>query len=265
MFQPLHTGRLGLTGQQRNVDVIGNNIANINTTGYKKSRLDFQDNLYTRMFNKVDNGPHMNLQRGTGIRPYQTARILEQGALQSTGRPLDFALEGPGFFIVENPNPMDEEDYLDEFLYTRSGTFYISVEDTENYLVDAFGRYVLDESEMRISIPNPDALQADASGLLFMLNDAGETVEIARLGIADFVNPGGLNAVGEGTFAQTVNSGDILEDIPVAVQQGFVEASNVDLAEEMTRMIRAQRAYQIAARCVSTADQMMQVANAIRS
>jgi flagellar basal-body rod protein FlgG len=264
MFQPLHTGRLGLTGQQRNIDVIGNNIANINTTGYKKARLDFQDNLYTRMFNAVERGPHMNLQRGTGVRPYQTARILEQGVLQSTGRMLDFAIEGPGFFMIENPNPLDE-DGADEILFARGGTFYVSVEGHDNFLMDAYGRYVLDEGGSRIAIPDPNALQCDPSGLLYMTNEAGEAIIIAQLGFVDFVNPGGLAAYGEGVYMQTINSGELLEGFPVLVHQGFVEASNVDLAEEMTRMIRAQRAYQIAARAVTTADQMMQVANAIRS
>jgi flagellar basal-body rod protein FlgG len=264
MFQPLHTGRLGLTGQQRSIDNIGNNIANINTTGFKKTRLDFQDNLYTRMFNKTDMGPHMNLQRGTGVREFQTARIWEQGALQSTGRLLDFALEGRGFFVVENPEPMDE-DGLDQFLFTRNGAFYLSIEEDENFLVDAHGRYVLDTEGARILIPDPSRLQCDPAGVLYMMTDFGETVIIANLALSDFVNPGGLSSAGEGVFVQTVNSGELLQDIIVGVRQGFVEASNVDMAEEMTRLIRAQRAYQIAARCVTTADQMMQVANAIRS
>jgi flagellar basal-body rod protein FlgG len=109
-------------------------------------------------------------------------------------------------------------------------------------------------------------LQVDSHGLLFMSGGDGEPIiEIARLGLADFVNPGGLDAVGEGVFMRTVSSGDFLEDVEFIVRQGFAEASNVDLAEEMTRMIRAQRAYQLAARVVTTADQMMQVANAIRS
>ena len=264
MFQPLQTGRLGLTGQQRNIDTIGNNISNINTTGYKKARLDFQDNLYTRMFNKEDMGPHMNLQRGLGVRTYQTARIWEQGGLQSTGRTLDVALEGKGYFVLENPNPVDE-DGLDEFLFTRNGAFYLSVEDDGDYLVDAHGRYLLDEDGERILIPDPVALQCDRTGLLYMYGGGGETVIIAQLGLCDFVNPGGLVSAGDSAYAQTVNSGDLLENIDVVTHQGFVEESNVDLAEEMTRMIRAQRAYQIAARCVTTADQMMQVANAIRS
>jgi flagellar basal-body rod protein FlgG len=264
MFQPLHTGRLGLTGQQRNVDVIGNNIANINVTGYKKNRQDFQDNLYTRMFNKADMGPHMNLQRGLGMRTYQTARILEQGELHSTGRSLDFALESSGFFMIENPNPTDEYG-LDNILFTRNGTFYLSGEGDEAFLVDAYGRYVLNHDGGRISIPNPNELHADTNGRLFMINELGEDITIDYLGFADFVNPGGLMAAGEGAFMQTINSGDYIEDLAVLVRQGFVEGSNVDFAEEMTRMIRAQRAYQMAARAVSTADQMMQVANAIRS
>jgi flagellar basal-body rod protein FlgG len=265
MFQPLHTGRLGLTGQQRNVDVISNNISNVNTTGYKKARLDFQDNLYTRMYNKEDMGPHMNLQRGTGMRIYQTARIFEQGALQATGRSLDLALEGRGFFVLENPNWTHEDD-LEEFLFTRSGNFYLSAEATgESYLVDAFGRYLLDEEGERIFITDPANLQVDPSGLLFTSDQNGNIFEIARLALADFVNPAGLAAFGDSTYIQTANSGTLLEEISVTIRQGFVEESNVDLAEEMTRMIRAQRAYQLAARCVSTADQMMQVANAIRS
>jgi flagellar basal-body rod protein FlgG len=255
---------LGLTGQQRNIDVIGNNIANINAAGYKKSRQDFQDNLYTRMYNKVDWGPHMNLQRGTGMRASQTARIMEQGELHMTGRLLDFALESPGFFILENPNPTDEY-MLDEHLYTRNGTFYLSAEGTEAFLVDTFGRYVLDQNGDRINIPEPSALKTDTTGLLFMYVEGVGEVEIARLGIVDFVNPGGLAAHGEGAYTQTASSGDMLYDFPVLVRQEFVEGSNVFFAEEMIRMIRAQRAYQIAARAVTTADQMMQVANAIRS
>lgn len=262
MFQPLHTGRLGLTAQQKGLDTIGNNIANLSTLGYKKVRLDFQDNLYTRMFNKTDMSPDMNLQRGTGVREYQTARIQIQGAIVPTGRPLDFALEGKGFFVLQNPEPSDEEG-LDEFLFTRDGAFYLSEEEGENYLIDANGRYVTDIEGERIVIPDPENLQCDDLGNLTM-NENGEVVFIAQLGLVDFVNPGGLAAVGENAFMQTVNSGEQLE-VTAAVRYEATEASNVDLGEEMTRMIRTQRAYQIAARCVTTADQMMQVANAIRS
>ncbi|MDR1669757.1 MAG: flagellar hook-basal body protein [Oscillospiraceae bacterium] len=262
MFQPLHTGRLGLTAQQRGLDTIGNNIANLSTTGYKKVRLDFQDNLYTRMFNKTDMDPDMNLQRGTGVREYQTARIHLQGALVPTGRSLDFALEGHGYFVLQNPNPVDEEE-LDQYFFTRDGAFYLSDEEGENFLVDEFGRYVMDTEGERIIIPDPENLFCDSMGNLTMMEN-GEEIIIAQLGLADFTNRGGLASVGENAFVQTVNSGEMLE-VTAAVHHAATESSNVDLAEEMTRMIRTQRAYQIASRCVTTADQMMQVANAIRS
>ncbi|MDR1692660.1 MAG: flagellar hook-basal body protein [Oscillospiraceae bacterium] len=263
MFQPLHTGRLGLSAQQKGIDTIGNNIANLSTNGYKKVRLDFQDNLYTRMYNKTDMDPDMNLQRGTGTREYQTARIHLQGALITTERPLDFALEGKGFFVLQNPNPVDEEEYLDEYLFTRDGAFYLSEEEEGNFLVDSSGRYLADIDGERIMIPDPLTLQSDAEGNLSAMVD-GEMTFIAQLGLVDFVNPGGLEVVGSNAFMQTVNSGEQLEASAI-IRQGDVEASNVDLAEELTRMIRTQRAYQIAARCVTTADQMLQVANAIRS
>ncbi|MDR0292704.1 MAG: flagellar hook-basal body protein [Oscillospiraceae bacterium] len=263
MFQPLQTGRLGLSGQQRAMDVIGDNIAHLNVTGAKKVRLDFQDTLYTRMFNKVDMGPHMNLQRGTGVRDYQTARDFEQGAMLASERSIDFALEGPGWFVLQNPEPMDE-DGLDEFLYTRDGTFYLSTEDNGTFLVDAFGRYVADDAGDRIRIDDPTALVCDEAGYLYISGAGDEGVPFARLGLADFVNPGGLTALGRGYFIQSANSGELVEATAV-VHQYYTEDSNVDLSVEMTRMIRTQRAYQIAARCVTTADQMMQVANAIRS
>ena len=262
MFQPLHTGGSGLIGQQRSIDTIGNNLSNLSTTGYKKVRLDFQDLLYTRMFNWDDNGPHMNLQRGAGIREYQTARVMTQGAAQVTERTLDFMLEGAGFFAVENPTPMDE-DGLDETLYTRVGSFYISAEEVP-YLIDGQGRYILDADGERIAVTDPANLAADSEGNLFYTSGDGQTTHVARLGLYDFVNPGGLADVGDGYFVQTANSGEISE-AACTVRQGVIEASNVDMSEEMVRLIRSQRAYQLAARCVSTADQMMQIANSIKS
>ena len=124
---------------------------------------------------------------------------------------------------------------------------------------------MLDAEGARILIPDPVGLQCDPGGMLFYTNDAGDFVPVAQFGLADFVNPGGLAAFGDSYFIQTVNSGELLGDVPVVIHQGYTEVSNVDLANEMTRLIRAQRAYQLAARCVTTADQMMQVANAIRS
>jgi len=269
MFQPLHTGAIGLTSQQMNLDVIGNNVANVSTQGYKRTRLDFQDNLYTRMWNFEDNSPPMNLQRGTGVRTYQNVRLFDQGSLEETNRSLDFALQGRGFFVLENPAGETNEDGDDMLLYGRSGVFYLTADsDDPNepwYLVDAQGRYVLDEDGYRIQIPDPDSLSVAPDGTISCLDEYGEITEIARLWVTDFVNPGGLHDLGGGYFTISGNQGEEIEDFTPSIKQFCIERSNVDLSNEMTRMIRAQRAYQMASRCVSVADQMMQTANNIRS
>lgn len=263
MFQPLHTGSLGLIMQQRNIDVIGNNVANVNTDGFKKSRYDFQDTLYTRMFNKVDNSEYMNLQRGTGTREYQTIKLFEQGAMRSTDRLLDVMLEGKGFFAVENSNPQ-AEDGSDTYLYTRTGNFYISMVEGSPYLVDANGSFVLNENMERIIVEDPANLAISPDGTLSVTNGEGITDILTKLAVVNFVNPAGMSSVGQNYYALTENTGEGIE--PEAnVRQGYLESSNVDYAQEVVRLIRAQRAYQIAARCVTTADQMLGVANQLRA
>ncbi len=266
MIQSLYTGASGLTGQQKNIDVISNNVANVNTDGFKASRFDFQDCLYLRMQSPTDNSPQKNLQRGAGAIEYQVAKLFLQGAVRETGRTLDFALEGNGFFMVENPNPLEENEGMDEMLYTRSGNFYISPEEGSGeggYLVDASGRYILSADGDRIFINNPEALSVSQEGFLTETSSQGEVTEIARLGLMDFTNRQGLAAVGDNLYMTTANSGEEAE-AAATVRGSGLESSNVDYAEEVTRLIRAQRAYQLAARCVTTADQMMQQVNNIR-
>jgi flagellar basal-body rod protein FlgG len=267
MLQALYTGASGLTGQQKNIDVIANNVSNLNTGGYKASRFDFQDCLYLRMLSPTDNSPEKNLQRGAGAIEYQTARIFHQGALSVTGRTLDFALEGQGFFIVENPNPLEENMGLDEVLYTRDGSFYISPEaegETGGFLVDSAGRYILDADRNRIYIPDPSRLSVGEDGSLSHLSELGEVIEIGVLGVTDFVNRMGLADTGNNLFMATDNSGEELEELSVKVLGGSLESSNVNYSGEVTRLIRAQRAYQLASRVITTADQMMGLANTIR-
>lgn len=271
MIQTLYTGASGLTGQQKNIDVISNNVANLNTDGYIKSRFDFQDCLYLRMRapKPASNEPEKNLQRGAGAIEYQTARVFLQGPLKETGRVLDFALEGRGFFAVENPfiDEYYEGEADQSILLVRNGNFHVSPEGENTYLVDAQSRYVLNEAGERIIVPNgidPERISCSAEGrLTYTPPTGGETVEIAQLMILDFVNPGGLEDVGNGAFVQTDNSGEILE-AGATVLQRKLEASNVDYADEVSRLIRAQRAYQMASRVITTADQMMGIANSIR-
>ncbi|MCL2081880.1 MAG: flagellar hook-basal body protein [Oscillospiraceae bacterium] len=274
MFQPLHNGAMGLSAQQKNLDTIGHNVANVNTQGFKSARMDFQDNLYTRMWRgtNMDQGVHMNTNRGVGVRESQTARFFGQGAFTETGRALDFALQGRGFFVFENPFPSnDPEDDFQDYLFSRSGTLHLvpdSDDEQTGWLVDSQGRYILDDGGDRISLLSSHSnISVQKDGSLYAENENGERELIARIWLLDFTNPGGLLAVGGTYFMQTDNSGDEidLDESSTYVVQNYIESSNVDLSQEMTRLIRAQRVYQMASRCVTVADQMMQTANSIQS
>ncbi len=260
MNQAMYTGMNGLLNTQRNIDNISNNIANINTNGYKKSRTDFADALYARMTSPVDNTPGMNLQRGVGAATYQTLRVFSQGTAMQTGSPLDFMIEGDGFFTVEMPDG--------EQLYAKNGNMFLSEEGGVDYLVDANGHYVLDEDGARIVIGGElSALSVSADGTLVFLDEGGNpdpNYPAVRLGLVGFDNAPGLETAGSGYFRPTDNSGGPRATVST-VKQGALEASNVDYGEEVTRLIRAQRAYQMASRAVSTADQMAGIANTIRS
>jgi len=259
MIQSFYTASSGLHSQQINIDVIGANVANVGTTGYKYQRLDFKEALYTRMRNPVDNGDHMNLQLGTGALPLQINRIFMQGAAVTTDRPLDFMIQGRGFFTIQG---FDEEGY-EMPLYTRDGTFYLT---PDAQLVDSAGRYVLDENGGIITIEgDPSRMRVDTDGRLYFEDIYGDVIESEiRLGIADFINPNGLLAVGENAYMQTENSGEAEAMEEPHVISGALEGSNVDLALETTRLIRAQRAYQFASRALGVADQMAGLANSIR-
>ncbi len=258
MLQALYTGGNGMLTHQQNIDVIANNVANMSTPGYKSARMDFRDALYERMRSPTDNSPGVNLQRGAGVLPYQTVRDFTTGTLTDTGRPLDFVVEGEGFFLVEGQNG--------ERLYTRAGTFYLSAETTGDYLVDASGMYVLDANQNRVRMQgNVSDLSVGPDGTLSTLNPATQEITaFARLGVFGFDNPNGLTTVGANYFVSSDNSG-APRAAAGTVRQGVTEASNVDYAMEVTRLIRAQRAYQLSARLVTTADQMAQTCNSIRT
>jgi len=182
-----------------------------------------------------------------------------QGAALTTDRPLDFLLEGRGFFTVLG---FDEEGN-EMPLYTRDGAFYLTP-DAE--LVDSAGRYILDsDGEIIVIEGNPSLMRVDSEGRFHFANEEGELTESdISLGIFDFINPSGLLAVGNNLFMESENSGEAeLMDTP-HVMSGALEGSNVDLALETTKLIRAQRAYQFASRALGVADQMAGLANSIR-
>ncbi len=251
-MRAIYTAASGLKAQQTRTDVIASNISNVNTVGYKTKRADFKDMLYTAMDSPVGDSQGRNLRTGSGVLPGLISADFADGPLTETGVPLDFAICGGGFFTVEGPEA--------EVLYTRSGSFEISQEEQTSYLTTSQGYYVLDTGGNRIELPRELAgLYATPDGTL--ITPEGQA---AVLGIAEFTNPAGLASVGQGCFAATDSSGAASPAERPDVVQGSLECSNVDLAQEMTLLIRSQRAYSLASRALQTADQMEGLANNIR-
>ncbi|HRQ58839.1 MAG TPA: flagellar basal-body rod protein FlgG [Azoarcus taiwanensis] len=254
MIRSLWTARTGLDAQQTQLDVISNNLANVSTNGFKRSRAVFEDLLYQTLRqpgaqqtqqNQISSG----LQIGTGVRPIATERLFAQGNLQQTGNSLDLAIQGNGFFQVERPDGT--------IAYTRDGSFQL---DNEGNIVTASGYLLADN----INIP-ADALSVTVGkdGTVSVLQ-AGEIapIEVGAIQLATFINPGGLQAAGENLFLETASSGVANPVQPGqegsgVINQGYVETSNVNVAEELVSMIVTQRAYEINSRVVSTSDQML--------
>jgi flagellar basal-body rod protein FlgG len=252
MLQSLYSAKMGIMAQQTKVDVIANNIANINTYGFKGSGVSFKDALYSAMRRPVESEEDLNLQQGNGVMVAGIKRFFSEGAPVVTGVPLDFRIEGDGFFTIEGENG--------EQLYTRSGTFAVSTEGAERYLVDATGSYVLDTGLNRIELP------ADINE--FTVNNDGDIyineTYSTTLNIVSFSNNEGLAAAKNGCFAATEASGEP-QAATASVYQGSLERSNVDLALEMTKLIRAQRAFTLVSRALTTADEMSATANNMRT
>jgi flagellar basal-body rod protein FlgG len=261
MFRSLHIASTGMVAQETNLDAIANNIANANTIGYKKQRVDFQDLLYQSV--KVAGSPTSEttrnptgLQLGTGVRVVGTGRLFGQGGILETKNDLDVAIEGAGFFVVQQPDGTPA--------YTRNGALQ----------VDAQGRIVNSEGlplDPPISIP-PDAqgvsISADGTISVLMAGEA-KPVDVGQLQVATFVNPAGLHAVGHNLFKASSASGEPQLGAPGAegrgaLLQGALERANVEIVEEMIGLIGAQRAYEINSKVISTADEMLRAATQLR-
>lgn len=250
-MQMLYAAKLGLQMQQERVNTIANNISNVNTVGFKGQRVDFKDALYTKLINPADVTSDANLQNGTGVLIAATTRDFSLGAPMNTGNPLDLYINGNGFFTVTNSSG--------QTMYTRNGCFGISTEMDGRYLVTARGDYVLDTENNRIRIPEiASEISVSPQGVIYADGNV-----VSSLRIVDFQNKGGLSAQGEGCYIETEVSGE-----PVAsgsdIIQGAIETSNVELATEFTRLIRAQRAFSLAGRAVNMWDQMAGAANNLR-
>ena len=253
MMQSIYTARLGIIAQQKRVDTIANNIANINTYGFRGSRVDFKDALYSAMINPAGT-QNVNLQQGTGVLISAVNHSFNQGTPINTGVTLDFCLEGDGFFTVANEN--------NEMQYTRSGYFGVSDEADGQYLVNAQGYYVMDTQGNKIKLPeNIDGLTVNAAGEISI----GTQEPFAAFNIASFENNEGLEAVENNCFVATAASGPAQKAQDVTVKQGYLESSNIDMALEMTKLIRAQRAFSLAGKAITAADEMDAAANNLRT
>ncbi|GJQ63648.1 MAG: flagellar basal-body rod protein FlgG [Melioribacteraceae bacterium] len=259
----LRTAASGMAAQQLNIQIIANNIANINTTGFKKSKAEFQDLMYQTVsvnssssttFGRQD-ASSTKIQVGNGVQPASTQKIFMQGDLVATNNEFDVAIQGEGFFQVRKPDG--------SFGYTRDGSFKINA---EGQMVTSNG-YIL-EPEITL---NDDAVGiiVGRDGTLQVREADGETYILDNLQLARFMNPAGLDPVGDNLFRETEISGTALLGTPGAsgfgeLHQGYLESSNVEIVEEMIAMIAAQRAYEINSKTVKTVEDMMQQANNLK-
>jgi len=261
MLRSLWTAASGMAAQKFNMDVIANNLANVNTSGFKKSRADFEDLLYQNLKSpgaETSSGGTIptGIQVGMGTRLVSVQKIFTQGDLQQTSNPTDLAIEGNGFFKILN----NGTEY-----YTRSGSFK---RDSEGYLVTSNG----DRLQPEIAIPsNTSTITIDSGGNLTGLASDGSTVTVSgKLALYNFVNPSGLLSAGANRLSKTEASGEPIEGTPGVdglgtISQGELESSNIDVVEEMVNMIASQRAYETSSKSIKASDEMMQIANNIRT
>jgi flagellar basal-body rod protein FlgG len=252
MDPALRTSASGMAAQQLRSEVIANNLANVNTTGFKRSRPQFEDLLYQT----IQNGGFIDtrdaratpaIQVGRGVHLAAVQRQHAQGTLEATGRPLDLAIEGDGFFQVQLPSG--------ELAYTRDGGFQIS----DQGVLVTNGGYGLVPS---VRIPNDVTdLTVSKSGVVTASRGEGNTVELGRIELARFANPAGLLTLGENLYRQTPASGQPVLGMPQdqgfgRLMQGSLEGSNVEIVNEMVDMISAMRAYEINSKAIKNADEM---------
>ncbi len=253
----MYAGISGMKGFQTKLDVIGNNIANVNTVGFKKGRVTFQD-----MLSQTTSGASGPTATRGGINPKQVGlgvqlgsidNLHTQGFSQTTNNPLDLQLEGDGMFVVDTGNGE---------AYTRAGNFYL---DEDSNIVNADGFFLLDVNGDRITIPdNAKSISIEQDGSITIVDDTNTPQNLAQIGLAMFSNPAGLEKAGSNLFFATENAGLVAgmvapeTDGAASIVSGALEMSNVDLAEEFTEMITAQRGFQANTRIITTSDEILQ-------
>ncbi len=260
MIRALYTAASGMSAQQQNIDNVAHNLANVNTTGFKKSRVEFEDLVYDQT--RVPGAPTsataeapIGLETGLGVRAVATSRDFSRGNLKASSGPLDLAIEGDGFFQVQLPTG--------DIGYSRAGAFHLN---GDGAIVTNDG-YLL---EPQIAIPNnATSISISKDGIVSVaLPGQGAAQQIGTIELATFQNPAGLRATGSNLYATTTASGEPQVGAPGeesrgTLAQGFIEDSNVSVVEEMVNMILGQRAYEANSKVIKAADEMLQQINAI--
>ncbi|MBT8763784.1 flagellar basal-body rod protein FlgG [Desulfohalobiaceae bacterium Ax17] len=259
MMRSLWTAASGMIAQQLNIDVTANNLANVNTIGFKKSRAEFEDLMYQNLKiagvqNRSGDRIPTGLQIGMGVRPVTVHKLFSQGDYQSTGNPLDLAIEGDGFFQVLVNG---------EIAYTRAGAFKL---DQDGRVVTANGYPLQPEFNVPAETQN---IVVTENGHMAALDKSGNELAAVDIPLYTFINPAGLKGIGRNLYLETDASGAATEGVPGennvgTIAQGFLEMSNVELVEEMVNMIVGQRAYEINSKAITTSDQMLQIANQMK-
>ncbi len=257
MIRSLYTGATGMNAQQLHIDNISHNLSNVNTTGFKKSQIQFQDLLYQTideagtLTSSMTQRP-VELTVGSGVKPVSTYKIFTQGNFENTGNPLDMAIDGDGFFQIRRGDG--------EIFYTRTGSFrvndYGQIVSPDGYFLDPDITLPADTEAVSIS---PDGI------IMAKIYNEVMAMEIGQIELARFINPAGLKSVGGNRYQETMASGQPMTGQPGnldmgSIQQRYLETSNVEIVEEMVNMIIAQRGYEVNSKSVRTADTMLEMA-----
>jgi flagellar basal-body rod protein FlgG len=263
MMRSLWTAASGMHGQQFHIDTISNNLSNVNTTGFKRNRADFEDLLYQTTRTAGTPATEQTLVPtpvtvGHGVKVAGSAKEFEQGSLQNTGNISDIAIEGEGFFRV-----LDRDG---TFSYTRDGSFKI---DSNGQLVTNNGHRVVPEIIMPPNFIRNTVTINEDGGVFVQVPGQDDPIQVGQMQLYRFVNPGGLNSVGQNLFKVTAASGDPIGGTPGEEGMGrtlhkFLETSNVSVVSEMVNMIVAQRAYEMNSRAIQTSDTMLGIANGLK-
>jgi flagellar basal-body rod protein FlgG len=261
MLRSLFTAATGMTAQQQHIDVISNNLANVNTTGFKRGRADFQDLLYQTL--RVPGAASSNqteiptgIQVGLGVRTAAVQRLFLEGDFQQTQNQLDIAIDGAGFFQIQRPDG--------EISYSRAGSFKL---DSQGRVVNSDGFPL----EPEITIPNDTvSITVGTDGTVSVLQAGSATPQqVGQIQLANFPNPAGLSGQGRSLWQRTTASGDPITGAPGegglgGLSQGVLEISNVSVVEEMVNLISGQRAYEVNSKAIQASDEMLQTAANLR-